>query len=823
MSPEANAENPSVNHRNTLVAHPRLLSRAVRHAVLCLSLGLVVCPAAQAEDTTTAVIQLDIQTGTLDSALTQLSRATGLNIVFDQHVLAAKASPGLHGRYTPVAALNQLLGKSGLRAVALGDGGYQIIEAANDGSIELGATSVQSTGLGETTEGTGAYTTGVTSTATKMNLSIRETPQSISVITRQRMDDQHLAAITDVLNETPGITMSQDGGERFNIYSRGSAINSYQFDGVNTSQQNETRNMPSTLLDMALYDRIEVVRGATGLMTGAGEPGGVINLIRKKPTREFKAHVQASVGSWDNYRSEADVSGPLTEAGNVRGRLVAAKQDNHSFMDWYGQKREIVYGVVEADLTDSTLVRFGVDYQKYRSTGSPGVPLLYTNGQQTDFSRSVSSGARWMYDDFETLNYTATLEQQLSDEWKLKVVTNYMDVDRDADLGWYQSTSGLSYLNQATGAARAERAQISADQVQKGVDLNLQGSYELFGRSHELVVGYNYSDYKNHHDSQTGGIADFNFYTWDNYLARDGYRPSVLLDINTRQSGYFVANRFNLGDALHLLLGARVSNYRYDYDFLSRITNARTPRKMRESGEVTPYAGIVYDLTPEQSVYASYTDIFQPQTAQDKDGKVLDPVVGKNYELGWKGEFFNGRLNANAAVYVVERDNFAELDPGQVTPTGADASRAVDGAKTKGFDLEVAGELAAGWNLHTGYSHSRTEDADGERLSTQLPMDTVRFWTTYRLPGDWEKLTLGGGVNWNSSKALTFSRYNNAKVKDDDYAVASLMARYQVNDQLSATVNVNNLFDEKYYAGIAGSYGHYGAPRNATLSLRYDF
>ncbi|CAM3580052.1 Ferric-pseudobactin 358 receptor [Pseudomonas reidholzensis] len=812
-----------MTQRNTFFAPARNLNRAVRDAVLCLSLGLVASHVQAAEPVVSA-IQIDIQTGTLDGALAQLSRATGLNIVFDQRVLATKASPGLHGRYTPAAALNQLLASSGLRAVALGDGGYQIIEMAReDGAVELGATTIQSKGLGETTEGTGSYTTGVTSTATKMNLSIRETPQSISVITRQRMDDQHLASITDVLNQTPGITMSQDGGERFNIYSRGSAINSYQFDGVNTSQQNETRNMPSTLLDMALYDRIEVVRGATGLMTGSGEPGGVINLIRKKPTREFKSYVKATVGAWDNYRSEADVSGPLTETGNIRGRLVAAKQDNHTFMDWYGQKREIVYGVVEADLTDTTLVRFGVDYQKYRSTGSPGVPLLYTNGQQTNFSRSTSSGARWMYDDFETMNYTATLEQQLTNDWKLRVVTNYMDVDRDADLGWYRSTSGATYLDQQTGGASAERAKISADQVQKGVDVNVQGTYDLFGRSHDLVVGYNYSDYENNHDSLSGGNTNFNFYTWDNYLARDSYRPSVLLDIKTRQSGYFVANRFNLTDELHLLLGARLSNYSYDYSFTSRISGLNTPRHMRETGEVSPYAGVVYDLTPEQSVYASYTDIFQPQSSQDKDGQVLAPVVGKNYEMGWKGEFYNGRLNANAAVFVVERDNLAEIDPGQTTPSGSSAYRAVDGAKTKGFDLEIAGEIAPGWNVQTGYSHARTEDADGKRLTTQLPMDTFRLWTTYRLAGEWEKLTVGGGVNWDSSKSLTFTDVKNAKAKDDDYAVASLMARYQVNDHLSTTLNVKNLFDEKYYSGMAGSYGHYGEPRNATLDVRYDF
>lgn len=794
-------------------------------ATLALHGGLVLpllgaAGQAHAEE---AVKTYAIAPGPLGAVLSRFASEAGVVLSFDAVLTNGKQSAGLQGSYSVHQGFAQLLTGSDLRVIQAGSDYVLETVSDNAGALELGATRVNASGLGATTEGTGSYTTGVTSTATKMNLSIRETPQSVSVITRQRMDDQHLASITDVLNETPGITMSQDGGERFNIYSRGSAINSYQFDGVNTSQQNETRNMPSTLLDMALYDRVEVVRGATGLMTGAGEPGGVINLVRKKPTRDFKSYVKANIGSWDNYRSEADVSGPLTETGNVRGRLVAAKQDNHTFMDWYDQKRELLYGVIEADLTELTLVRVGVDYQKYRSTGSPGVPLLFTNGKQTDFSRSISSGARWMYDDFETMNYSATLEQQLLDDWTLKVVTNYMKVDRDADLGWYRSTSGVAYLNEATGMASAERAIISADQTQKGVDVNLTGTYGLLGRRHDLVVGYNYSDYENNHDSLSGGNVNFNFYTWDNYLARDAYRPSVLLDIKTRQSGYFVANRFNLSDELHLLLGARVSNYRYDYNFTSRIANTTTQRAMRESGEVTPYAGLIYDLTPEQSVYASYTDIFQPQSAQDKEGKVLDPVVGKNYEMGWKGEFYDGRLNANAAVFRVERDNFAELDPGQTTPSGGNASRAVDGATTKGFDLELAGEIIPGWNLHTGYSHARTKDADGKRLTTQLPTDTFRFWTSYRLPGDWEKVTLGGGVNWNSSKSLTFVNINNAKVKDDDYMVANLMARYQVDEHLSTTLNINNLFDEKYYTGMAGSYGHYGAPRNATLDLRYDF
>ncbi len=799
------------------------LARSIRQATLALSL----CSAALATSTAWAAPQhYDIPAGSLAAAISQFAAASGVTISFSSEETAGLQSSGLRGSFELEQGFAALLQGSGLRVQQAGEKRYVLSPAHTGDAVELGATSIDSTGLGGTTEGTGSYTTGVTSTATKMNLSIRETPQTITVVTRQRMDDQHLASMTDVLKSTPGITMTQDGGERFNIYARGNAINTYQFDGVTTVQENVTRNMPSTLLDMALYDHVEIVRGATGLMTGAGEPSGVVNLVRKKPTREFKSYVQGSAGSWDNYRAEVDLSGPLNEQKTIRGRWVAAKQDNDSFMDWYTQDREILYGVVEGDLSDTTLLRFGIDNQKYKATGSPGVPLLYTNGQPTDFSRSTSSGARWGHEKFDTTNYTATLEQMLAHDWELRVVGNYMKIKRDLDNTTYGSQTGRSFIDQATGEAQGSHDKAKVDQVQKGVDINLRGPFALFGRSHDLVVGYNYGDYHNDHVAYSGDV-DFNYTTWDNEIINAPFTGGLDFDTKVRQQGYFTASRFNFTDQLHLILGARVSDYRYDYylrgyDF-GDPDELIIPYDMKETGVVTPYAGLIYDLTPEQSVYVSYTDIFRPQNARDRTGKVLDPEVGTNYELGWKGEFFEGRLNANAALYWIKRDNLAVDDPDANVPgTNDPASRAEDGAETKGIDLELAGEVAPGWNIQTGYSHTRTENADGVRLTTQLPMDTFRFWTTYRLPGEWEKLTAGAGVNWNSKSSLYFSRYS-TRITQDDYAVASLMARYQINDHLAATLNLDNIFDEKYYSGMAGSYGHYGTPRNANLTMRYDF
>lgn len=818
-------------HLPTLTRSP--LHLAVRHALftgLLISGPLLLTVPASAAFASEQARHYAIAAGNLDQALNRFASEAGILLSTDAQLTAGERSPGLNGSYSVADGLAQLLAGSGLRALDTG-GNYaleRVVDSAN--ALELGATTIQSNGLGATTEDTNSYTTAQTSTATKMNLSIRETPQTITVVTRQRMDDQHLASMTDVLKSTPGITMTQDGGERYNIYARGSAINTYQFDGVTTIQENETRSMPNTLLDMALYDHIEIVGGATGLMTGAGDPSGVVNLIRKKPTAEFKSYIQGSAGTWDNYRGEADVSGPLNAEKTVRGRLVAAKQDSDTYMDWYTQDREILYGVIEGDLTDSTLLRLGVDNQKYKATGSPGVPLLYTNGQPTDFSRSRSSGARWGYEKFDTTNYTATLEQALANDWDLRVVANHMKIKRDVANTTYDSQTSNTFIDQATGNASAGRADVAVKQVQRGLDINVKGPFELLGRTHDLAVGYNYADYHNDHQAFSGDIDSFNYYTWDNQIAEAPITGAMDFDIKIRQQGYFVASRFNFTDQWHLILGARVSDYHYDYyihsyDLDGPFDYLRTDQRT-ETGVLTPYAGLIYDLTPEQSVYLSYTDIFKPQSAIDRNGTGLDPEVGKNYELGWKGEFFDGRLNASTAVYWVKRDNVAVAD-GTVGNTDVAAYRAEKGAETKGIDLEVAGEITPGWNVQTGYSHTRTENAEGTRITTQLPMDTFRFWTTYQLPGEWEKLTVGGGVNWNSKSSVLFPRVRNVqvatRVTQDDYAITSLMARYQIDEHLAATVNLENVFDEKYYSGMAGSYGHYGAPRNANLTLRYDF
>lgn len=769
-----------------------------------------------------------IAPGSLDQALNSFASTAGILLSVDAALTAGKSSPGLQGDYSASEALSKLLAGSGLTARFV-EADRALLEPslADTGALQLGVTNVSGIGLGAITEGSGSYTTGETSTATKLNLSLRETPQTVSVATRQRIDDQQLNSLTDVLEQMPGLSVQHIDTERFSIYSRGYSIDSYQYDGVPTTLQITTSATPQSLADTVVYDHVEVLRGASGLLTGAGDPSGTINLVRKRPTDTFQGYVSAGLGSWDLYRTELDVSGPLIDSGKLRGRLVGAYQQNNSYIDYYQQEKEVYYGILEADLSDSTLLSVGVDYQKNDPKGVSfaNFPLFYNDGSQTDFSRSVNPAAKWSGRKQNTLNSFATLEQQLAYDWSLKVSANQMYSSRKGTL----ASASWGFLDKASGDGMMLFGGAGeAWQKQTGVDAQARGPFQLSGREHELVAGFNYSRFEDRNSPDDDDIEGraINFYDWNNQTAKP-VSNGKLWDNDTliRQTGSYVAARFKPTDDLAVILGARSSNYSYHYTLSSDA-----PTTAKEHGVVTPYAGVVYDLDDRHAVYASYTSIFKPQTYRDRSGASLDPREGDNYEVGLKSGYFGGRLTSAVALYAIKQDNLAERDPGLLVPgTTEPAYRALKGAKTKGFDLELGGELLPDWNVTASYSHSVSKNAEGERINTVAPMDMVKLWNTYRLPGALNRLTIGGGVNWQSGIHFSTTSWQlpgtTLKAEQGDYAVVDLMGRYQFDEHLSATLNVNNLFDKKYLSALDDTFygGYYGEPRNFLVTTKYQF
>jgi len=701
------------------------------------------------------------------------------------------------------------------------------LAAAQEAKTSLPALTVEATGQSETTEGTGSYTTtGASRTATPLGLSLRETPQSVSVVTQQRIEDQGLQNITDVINTTTGVSVNQYETSRAQFVARGFEINTLLIDGVPTTWE-QPWSAGEVFTSLAMYDRVEVVRGATGLTTGAGDPSAAVNLVRKRANSPvFAGSVELDAGSWDHGRAMLDLSTPLNEAKTLRARVVAEYDTQNSYVRGLGNDNGTLFATFEADLGPRTLLTAGASHQKLDTQGPMwgGLPVWYAEGIRTDWDSSKSSAADWSRWDTEYQTYFASLEHRFTNDWRLKLSYNHGDRKADSHLLYLSGAPSI-----ATGLGMSTfAASYLVKTKQDDFSVQTSGYVPMFGRDHELAFGYTSSRQSfNAQDRAAtpsfGMATDFN--NWDGSMAEPAWGPlSHYGKSTTRQDAVYGAARLNLADPLKLILGVRLNNYSKTGDELYS-----NPYDLNYDNEVTPYAGLVFDLSKELSLYGSYTDIFQPQSARDIGGNYIEPIKGESYETGIKGEFLDGRLNASAAIFNIQQKNLAIATTDTLIGLGGlpeTAYRPADGATSKGFELEMSGELAPGWNVSAGYTQYRLKDSDGEEVNTIYPRKLLRLFTTYRLQGGLSGLTLGGGVNWQGGTYTTAINPLGAleKIEQDAYALVSLMARYQFTPQLSAQLNINNLLDKKYY-GMFDAYSqiNYAEPRNAVLTVKYKF
>lgn len=667
-----------------------------------------------------------------------------------------------------------------------------------------------------TTEGTGSYTTGAMSTAVGLPLSIRETPQSVSVITRQRIDDQGMNDLNDVVKYAPGITLRKFGGDRQQFLARGFTIDNLMYDGLPTSISTFTLDT-ITGADLAMYDRIEVVRGATGLMTGAGSPSATLNLVRKRPTATPQVSITTSAGSWDRYRTEVDASNKLNESGSLRGRVVAAYQDDNSYIDVREKQRQTFYGILEADLSDATTWTLGASKQRDDATSDWGSLPSGRNGENLHLPRSSFLSNDWAYWDRDNVSLFTDLTTRFDNGWTSKLAFSRI---------WAESNTFSSYLNPAPGGGFTQSSgQYDTTDVQTNVDGSLSGPFQLFGREHQFTLGASRRQEK---FNQKGGYwlaaTPVDIYNFDPGVipkpSLDDRQPYQSSNIAT-EKGVYAAARFNPIDPLHLIIGSRLSWY--DYDNRSGGGDYKVTR------EVTPYAGIIYDLNDTYSVYASYTQIFKPQSQQNVAGDVLDPMTGESYEVGLKGEYFNGGLNAAVALFDMTQEDRAYAIPDQPAScraTNRTCYEAAGEVRSRGIDAEISGALTPNWQASASYTlvlsqyvKDRTFDK-GDLFAPNQPKHLFKAATNYQLSGSLEKLRIGADV---LAQSATYNRVGTGHAEQDAYAVVGLMAGYRFDEHWDARVNLNNVFDKKYWQGIptASGSGTYGDPRNVMFSLKW--
>ncbi|KFZ36638.1 porin [Shewanella mangrovi] len=684
---------------------------------------------------------------------------------------------------------------------------------------------------------TGKYTVSKTiDTATGLGLTLQETPQSVSIITDERIRDQALNTVVDVVNNSVGLSSSKTDNVRNGFSARGFTIQNYQIDGVPLSWS-LGGDAGETVSDVSLYERVEVVRGATGLLTGAGDPSASINLVRKHAdATELSGYLQLDAGSWNKKQLTADVGSKLNSDGSIRGRLVAKYVDNDSFQQYYEDHKTILYGVVDADITNSTLLRVGAVYNNNDPHGAMwgGLPAVFADSSAADWDVSTTTGADWTRWESTNKNYFANINHMFSNGWQLIANYNLME---------YESYSRLIYmsgaLDEATGTGLAgQRYNSHAENNSNNFDLQLKGDYELFSRSHEFVMGALYSKQKGYTDTYEptplagGGFYDAmpvdDFYSWqqgDTFAEPEwSTTASRNQDLETEQKGFYAATRLSITDELKVIAGGRISSWNREGISWGDVNYGN-------NGEFVPYLGALYDVNEQHRIYASYTEIFNPQNARTADGSFIDPLEGKSYELGLKSSFFDDRLHTTVAVFKIDQDNLAVNDPDfvptdeQVANGQTSASIAAQGTESEGFEFEVVGQPTDGWNISAGYSQFKAEDADGNKVQTTAPRKQLKLFTTYQFQQLLPELTIGGGINWQSA---SYSDSGSVHIDQGAYSLVNVMARYDINDSMDLQFNVENLLDKKYYAYMSAStlpYSvyHYGTPRNVTLSFKYRF
>lgn len=771
-----------------------------------------------------------IPAGPLVDALASFAATAGITVAVAPDLVRDRQSPGLDGRFGIEEGLARLLDGSGLEAVATGAGGYALRSLPRSGreagsttaAAETAATAVlplvrvTAARRGDpTSEGTNSWAPRYSDSATKLSLTPRETPQTLSVITRRQLDDFGLTTVDEALSTLSGVYVQNRGINGNEYYSRGFTSRS-QYDGMpNPVGISESNRSP--LIDSAFLDRIEFVHGASGLLTGAGSPGGVINMVRKRPTPTFQAEAEVQVGSRDRRRFVADLAGPLG-SDRLGGRVVVFKDDGDGFADYTYAHKQGLYATVEARPAAATRVTASLQYQRERSRNHFGIPLL-PPGAPAQFGRNTYFGDAQARMTKAYRLYTLALEQGLGAEWTVKAALSHAQHDVESLRGAFISGT----VDPVTGDGyRLQRFNnLVRDFTSDALDVFASGPVTAFGRRHDLVVGFNGSRWGD--SSRNSGLVPvpINVYTFDPSLVAEapGSRDVLPRRDRTFQYGLFAAARLDLTEGLKLIAGSRLSWYRY--------SNDEGDTTQSESAVVSPYAGLVYDLDATRSVYLSYADVFQPQASLAANGRTLDPVVGRNLELGIKGEVAGGQANWSAALFRLDQTHLAATDPDvpfdETNVCGGWCYVASDRIATRGLDLGLQGEVTPRWSVVAGYSWYDSQYASGERDGRRyqgfMPRHALRLASRYQL-GD-SGWSIGGSLRAQSGIYTDTSTY---RVRQGSVVLAGLSASYRFGPATTVTALVDNLFDRDYYVEMRSvNFVQFGEPRRLTLSLAHRF
>ncbi|MEH2080558.1 MAG: TonB-dependent siderophore receptor [Nostoc sp.] len=597
--------------------------------------------------------------------------------------------------------------------------------------IELEVTAPPDTG----------YRIPDTSVGTRTDTPLRDIPQSIDVIPRQVLEDQGTTRIGEVLKDYGILQGAAPPRSSDEFIIRG-------FDTINTLRNGlrDNLNRSTNGASTPNIERIEILRGPTSVLYGQGDPGGIVNIITKKPLSQPYYSIAFGVGSYSFYQPSIDFSGPLTSDGTLLYRLNAAYSNSGSFIDFFNPTRTFVSPVITWHPNSKTTLTLEGEYQDSRIIFDPGLPaqgtvLPNSNGE---ISRSRFIGEPTDFSDRQTGRIGYTFEHRLNDDWVLRNALQITLLRYEQ-----QSTTPVSLLpDNRTLRRRTQKFLEPVVWNNYLLDTNIIGKFKTGSVQHQLLFGLDlYRDIQATFNSTLNSIGSINLFnpiygqplgTVNNQINRKN-RDDAL--------GIYAQDQVTLAENLKLILSGRI-------DFVeNNVTNVITSQETSQSDSAfSPRIGLVYQPIKPVSLYASFGQSFYQNIGTAFDGSAFKPSRGTQYEVGVKTDFLNGKLSSTLALYQLTLSNVVTPDLVNQTfdvQTGEQRSR--------GIELNVTGEILPGWNVIVYYAYNDAQITSdnlykvGNRVAL-APDNVASLWTTYTLPkqgftariGIWSRFILCG-------------------------------------------------------------------------------
>ncbi len=614
----------------------------------------------------------------------------------------------------------------------------------------------------------------------------------------------------------------------------------------------------NTNTGLSKYENVQLLRGPDALFSGNGQPSGSINLVRKRPTQDFQLKTTLSAGSWNNYLGEIDISSPLNADGNIRGRAVASYNDTEKFYENSHRKYTTLYGILEANILDNTILSTGISYDKSDGSGLDSAPQYprYSSGALLPVSRKMGR----LKDDIsenESTNFFINLKHQFNEQWQSKLNSSYTTSKNSKRNGYYYGAAD-PLTNQGSSIFSTYAFDLSSDAF--SIDFNVQGDIDIFGHNNKLIIGADYIKTETEYEGKYVNLCYEKTcvdhpvmpINWNNFdltkvklITRESIANNTQADVT--QYGAYLYNSFSIIDPLKLIIGGRLASYKYD----NVVNNDKTTQNNKNI--FTPYYALQYDFLPDWTAYLTRSEGFEDQSNRySENGKALDPTTSMSYELGIKGNHLDGVLNSSIAIYQTKRKNFAvqlfndkafsDENPGKSCCYVGDGQ-----FKGKGIEFDLSGAVLPNLSLNLGYTYDDSVTdygaEKGKRLSSQSPEHILRLWGRYQFTGALENLTVGSGVKtfsdyyaegtvkaWNPNGGKDGNgAFDGAdidyKFNQKGYTLWDAFIQYQVTPQWTASFNINNILNKKYLQNVGSTaFGNmYGEPRNVLFTLRGTF